>query len=141
MSWPELEALYRQGQAVPLPSGYSRGRAIYCPDQRFARARTCLTGMLWHGKIVDGCGSSLVNQWLGAKAVKARLYFGPSWLDGQTALLMDYRGSSLVWSDVRDEVRQVAPGLFLGIMYRDKRCGPELQMYFVLEAPAGCCPR
>jgi hypothetical protein len=47
---------------------------------------------------------------------------------------MDYHETSRVWVDVRDEVREVAPGLYLGRMYRRKPCGPEFQFFFALEA-------
>ena len=61
---------------------------------------------------------------------------GPSCLDGKPSIVMDYGETSLVWADVRDEVREVAPGLYLGRMYRLKPCGPEFQMFFALQA---CC--
>jgi hypothetical protein len=139
LSWPELEQLYRQAEARPIPAGYARGRAIYCSDSRLAGPRGAVTGLLWHGKLFDGCDCTLVNQWLGFRAVKARVYFGTSWLDGKPALVMDYRGTSrLVWTNVRDELREVAPGLFLGAMYRCKKGEPRFQMFFVLQAP---CPK
>ena len=49
---------------------------------------------------------------------------------------MDYSETSLVWRDVRDEMREVAPGLYLGRMYRRKKCGLEFQIFFALQA---CC--
>ncbi len=45
------------------------------------------------------------------------MYVGESLLDGQPALILDYSKSRL-WPDVRDEEREVSPGLYLGIMYR-----------------------
>lgn len=39
MSWPELEAVYRQAEPGALREGCARGRAIYRPDARFSRAR------------------------------------------------------------------------------------------------------
>ena len=136
LSWPELECLYRQAGPGTIPEGYTPGRAIYCPDSRFAGVRSRVTGALWHGKVFDGCEGTLVNQWLGFRAIKARVYCGPSWLDGRPSIIMDYGETSHVWKDVRDEVREVAPGLYLGRMYRRKPCGPEFQYYFALEA----CP-
>src|SRR6476661_4536467 len=35
MSWGDLEQLYRQASPGTIPTGYLRGRAIYCPDARF----------------------------------------------------------------------------------------------------------
>jgi hypothetical protein len=137
LSWPELEALYRQAEAGAVPTGYARGRAVYCSDKRFSGARSALTNALWHGKLFDCAGASLVNQWCGLRAIRAEVYCGPSWLDDRPAIIMDYGRTSKVWADVRDEVREVAPGLYLGRMYKRKPCGPAFQMYFVLET----CPR
>jgi hypothetical protein len=136
LSWPELEQLYRQAEAGAVPTGYARGRAVYCPDNRLSGLRSALTHALWHGKLFDCAGESLVNQWCGFRAIHAEVYCGPSWLDGRPSLIMDYSRTSKVWADVRDEVREVVPGLYLGLMYKRKPCGPAFQMYFVLEACA-----
>ena len=76
------------------------------------------------------------HQWLGLKAIEAQVYPGESWLDGGPSLVMDYRGTSKVWRNVRDELREVAPGLFLGVMYEDRCTGPKFRMFFALQA----CP-
>jgi hypothetical protein len=136
LSWPELEALYRQAEPGPVPTGYARGRAVYCPDKRLSGARSALTRALWHGKVFDCAGAGLVNQWCGFRAIHAEVYYGPSWLDGCPSIVMDYSRTSKVWADVRDEVREVAPGLYLGRMYKRKPCGPEFQMFFALQV----CP-
>ena len=136
MSWPELECLYRQAEPGTIPEGYTPGRALYCPDSRFYGMRSKMTGAVWHGKIFDGCEGTLVNQWAGFRAIKARVSYGPSWLDGRPSIIMDYCGTSHVWADVRDEIREVSPGVYLGLMYRRKPCGPQFQYYFALEA----CP-
>ena len=136
MGWPELERLYRQSDAGTVPLGYAAGKAIYCPCERLAGVRSRLTGVVWRGKVFDACGG-LVNQWCGFRAVRARVYYGPSWLDGAPSVVMDYGGTSWVWADVRDEVREVAPGLYLGRMYRLKAGEPEFQMFFALRT----CPR
>jgi hypothetical protein len=136
MSWPELEQLYRQAEAGTIPEGYTRGRAIYCPDDKLSGVRSRVSRTLWHGKIFCGEEGTLINRWCGFQAIKARVYCGPSWLDGRPSIIMDYSETSRVWADVRDEVREVAPGLYLGLMYRRKPCGPQFKLFFALEA----CP-
>ena len=133
MSWSELEHLYRCSNAGKVPCGYLPGKAIYCRCARGSRVRSCVTGMVWHGKHFEG--DCLLNQWSGFRAVDARIYVGPSWLDAKPSIIMDYRGRKGMWSDVRDEIREVAPGLYLGIMYRDRCTGPDLKMFFALQ---GC---
>jgi hypothetical protein len=130
MSWCELEELYRRSPMGCPPSGYYEGKAIYCGK----RAKAAATNATWRGKHFE-CGGSLINQWCGFKAVRANVYVGESWVDGKPALIMDYRGTSKVWSDVRDELREVCPGVYLGIMYRDRCTGPERETFFVLQRP------
>lgn len=139
LNWCELEQLYRQATPGTIPAGYLRGRAIYCPGAPLSSARSKVSQSLWHGKHFCPADGTLINQWcLGAQAVRARVGYGESWLDGKPAILMDYRGMSHVWGDVRDEIREVAPGLYLGLMYRCKAGQPRMKLFFALEACS--CP-
>jgi hypothetical protein len=138
MSWCELEALYRHSCPTEIPVGYARGIPLYDPAKRFTGLRTKCTRALWRGKHVR-CDDSLINQWCGLRAIKAEVYCGESWLDGRPAVIMDYSKSSWVWRDVRDEVREVAPGLFLGVMYLRRCPQPRLKMFFALDARSHCC--
>ena len=54
-------------------------------------------------------------------------------MDGRPSLILDYQNSSLVYRNVRDEIRQVGPGLYLGAMFDRSKNPPALTMYFVLE--------
>jgi hypothetical protein len=139
MSWCDLEQLYRQAAPGPIPAGYTRGRAIYCPGAPLTPARSKMSQTLWHGKHFCPADGTLINQWcLGAQAVKARVDYDDSWLDGKPSIVMDYRGMAHVWSDVRDEIREVAPGLYLGLMYRCKSGQPKMKMFFALEMAPAC---
>jgi hypothetical protein len=135
MTWPDLEQLYRNAGPATVAPGFLRGKAIYCQDSRLAGPRTALTNFLWHGKHFRDDGT-LVNQWCGFKAIKAKVYPGSSWLDGGSALIMDYSETSHVWADVRDELREVAPGLYLGAMFQRRCPDPKFKMFFVLQAEA-----
>jgi hypothetical protein len=141
MSWCELEQLYRRASPGAIPTGYLRGRAIYCPGAPLTPARSKMTQAVWHGKLFCP-DETLVNRWcLGLHAVHARVCVGPGWLDGNPSILMDYRGvSHVIWKDVRDEIREVAPGLYVGIMYRCKSGQPQMKMFFALElSPCNGC--
>ncbi|HEY7312399.1 MAG TPA: hypothetical protein VH643_23750 [Gemmataceae bacterium] len=140
MNWCELEHLYRQASPGTIPAGYTRGRAIYCPGALLTPARDRMTRALWHGKHFCPDDSTLTNQWCaGARAVRARVCYGESWLDGKPSIVMDYRGTSrVIWKDVRDEIREVAPGVYLGLMYRCKAGQTHMKMFFALElSPCG----
>jgi hypothetical protein len=133
MNWPDLEQLYRHAPPAQVAPGFLRGKAIYCQDTRLAGPRAAMTNFLWHGKhFRDDC--TLVNQWCGFKAIKAKVYPGPSWLDGCPSLIMDYSETSHVWADVRDELREVTPGLYLGAMFQRHCPEPKFKMFFVLQA-------
>ncbi len=137
LSWCDLEQLYRQATPGTIPVGYLRGRAIYCPGALISPVRSKLSQSVWHGKHFCPSDGILINQWvLRTQAVRARVGYGESWLDGQPSIVMDYRGMSHVWGNVRDEMREVASGLYLGVMYRSKGGQPRMKLFFVLEA----CP-
>lgn len=140
LSWCELEQLYRQAHPGPIPDGFARGRVFYPPCEPHGQRKEATAGVFWRGKHFSACDGTLVNQWLGLKAIRARVYVGPSWLDGHPALILDYCGTSHLWADVRDEMREVAPGLYLGAMYLRRCPGPHLKLFFALQAvPTGTC--
>lgn len=137
MSWCELEQLYREAPVGTRPCGFVNGRAIYCPGKKLSRVKNKATACVWRGKIFDPCCSTMINQWRGVRAIRANVYDGESWLDGKPALILDYQGTSRVWNDVRDEIREVCPGVWLGVMYRRGCPCPTFGTFFALEVPCG----
>ena len=134
MSPAELDAIYRQGSAVAIPEGRIRGTAILSPGTRRTRALSRGARLMWQGKVVEPGQTSAVNRFFGMRIVRGQVYQGPSWLDGQPSLVLDYSQTSRVYANNRDEIRQVAPGLFLGLMYDRTTAPPGLAMYFALDA-------
>jgi hypothetical protein len=135
MSPAEIENVYRQGTAAAIPPGRVRGTALLSPGTRRARVVSRGARLLWQGKVFEEGQSTAVNRFFGMRVIRGQLYQGPSWLDGGPSLILDYAQTSRIYADNRDEIRQIAPGLFLGLMYNRTTSPPELQMYFVLEAP------
>jgi hypothetical protein len=132
LSASQLDQLYRQGQAGPVPTGKVRGRALY-PESRFPKARSNAARLAWQGKVFDPETSTATNRFFGVKAVKGNVSVGESWLDGAPSLILDYQGTSKIYGSYRDEIRQVAPGLYLGLMY-DRTTSPvSLKMYFAFD--------
>ena len=134
LPWCELEQLYRKSPAGSIPDGFACGKVVYCPAEPFAGPRAHFAGMIWKGKHFCSAQGTLVNQWLGIAAIRARVSYGPSWLDGAEAIILDYCGESRVWADVRDEMREVAPGLYLGAMVLRRCPQPKLKLFFCLQA-------
>jgi hypothetical protein len=128
----EVDQLFRQGAVGPIPSGDAVGTAIFFPAsplepliERFVQA------VAWQGKVVSAQTHDLKNKIspLGVKAIAADVYTGRSWFDGGDCIVLDYSKRSLVAKLVRDEIRQVAPGLYLGLVY----LGQTRLIYFTLQ--------
>jgi len=134
MNREQLETLYRSAEMGQSPYGVTNGRAIRNPGSRLTVPTSRVVRVLWQGKVFNDEGTMMVNRVLGMRAVHARVYVGESWLDGRPSVIMDYAGTSRLFPDVRDEVREVSPGVWLGVMYTRKPGGPEQTMFFALAA-------
>jgi hypothetical protein len=120
MSQRQLDTLFHASPAGDIPHGDGRGTAILAPGTRVGQVLARLTLRLaWQGKVVDARRGELVNKItaLGIRAVKAQVYKAPSRFDGREAIILDYSKTSLLTRMVRDEVREVAPGTYLGQVY------------------------
>jgi hypothetical protein len=123
MSQQELDALFSAHDAGPLPDGEAKGTAIIAPGTAGSDKIAELINIFgWQGKVFDAKAGLLRNHILaiGLKAIIARVYKGPSLLDGKECIVLDYSDTSLVASHVRDEIRQIEPGFYLGKVYWDK---------------------
>lgn len=117
MTQQQLDDLFRQSPAGAIPQGTTRGTAILLPGTIVAPAFRAFVRLLcWKGKVFESGGTELRNFILpfGIKAIRARVSYDPSWLDGKDAILIDYSKTSFFAQMIRDEIREVAPGVFLG---------------------------
>lgn len=129
MSAAELEARFAAGTATVPPLGFAPGVPIKNPGTRRAAVSAAVTRPVWQGKIFRPDGT-MINRVFGAgRAIPADVYVAEGRTDGRPVVVLDYARSKL-WPDVRDEVREIEPGLFLGVMYR----GGERKMFFALDA-------
>ncbi len=139
MTAAQLDERFRQGVAEPIPDGESYGTMIVRlgTGTRYARFMAVILRVgLWQGKIFYPEQGILYNKVspLRIKAEKARVYQEASWLDGRESIIVDYATTASFASRwIRDEIRMVAPGLYLGIAYRRKTRQP--LVYFLLEFP------
>lgn len=132
LSASQLDQLYRQSQPGPVPTGKVRGRALY-PDARFPKARSSAARIAWQGKVFDPETSTAINRFFGVRMIRGNVYIAPSWLDGAPSMILDYDGTSKIYGSYRDEIRQVAPGLYLGLMYDRTKSPVDLKMYFAFD--------
>ena len=133
MSPCQLEQLYAQGTLAPIPAGKIRGQALLNPGTKLAVATSRGSRLVWQGKVFHANGRMAINRFFGIRMIKADVYNAESWRDGRPALILDYSQTSLLYAPYRDEIRQIAPGLFLGLMFDRTTCPPQLKMYFALQ--------
>ncbi len=130
----ELESLYRSGEKGDTPTGESNGKAIILPDTFVGKVISSIANSIWKGKVIDPTGTKLVNKILGTKLVHADVFTGPSWLDGKPSTIIDYKRTSWLAFFIRDEIRQLHQGFYLGKCYVRLPFGLRFNcLYFVLD--------
>ena len=124
MSQSDLDALFSAHESGPIPNGEARGTAIIAPGTLFSPEIAAVINIFaWKGKVFDAKAGFLRNEILplGFKAIVARVYKAPSWLDGKECIVLDYSETSLVAQHVRDEIRLVDTDVYLGKVYWDSK--------------------
>jgi hypothetical protein len=143
MSQDQLDETFRGGSSESIPHGDAEGTVLVATDTRLLAAKGLdrlialfARQVAWSGKIVDARKGELVNKItpLEIPAIKAKVYKAPSWFDGEEAIILDYSKSSFVAKKIRDEIREVAPGLYLGQVYWGRDRIAEFALEF--ERPA-----
>ncbi|MBV8092948.1 MAG: hypothetical protein JOY71_27820 [Acetobacteraceae bacterium] len=124
MSQRELDALFSASEAGPVPKGQAEGTAIIAPGTVFSREiASFIKTFAWKGKIFDPNAGRLTNRVgpLGFNTVSAKVYKGPSWVDGRECIVLDYSRTSIIAHAIRDEIRLIEPpGLYLGKSFWNK---------------------
>lgn len=110
----ELEELFSRSPAGELPDGEAEG--IFLVPAILSRI---IRLAAWRGKQFDRQQGELQNKILplGVRAVRAKVYKEPSWFDGEETIVLDYSKTSFLARKVRDEIREISPGVYLGLVY------------------------
>ena len=135
MTQAELDDLFRRSPAGEIPSGEAIGTVIVDPGTELSEiAAKVAHAVVWQGKVFDPAHGELRNKVtpIGIEAIAAQVYKGPSWFDQNESIILDYSKTSLVAHWIRDEIRQVAPSSYLGIVYWSK----DRLLNFALDFPA-----
>jgi hypothetical protein len=120
MSPDELDTLFRSSPAGEIPVGRMKGAVLVAPGTDIAwPAKRLIHFLAWRGKVFNPQQGDLLNIILpfGLKAVRAKVYKDASWLDHNETIVLDYSKTSRIAHKVRDEIREVSPGLYLGLVY------------------------
>ncbi len=127
MSRAELDEVYKNAKAGNVPRGDTQGTAIVA-GSRMAKALAKLARLVaWKGKVFDmfaegGEKGVLVNKIspFGMKLIVAKVYRDASWMDNRETIVIDYAKTSLMARKIRDEIREVEPGVWLGKVWWGK---------------------
>lgn len=131
-SQAELDELYQNSSVGAIPEGDSQGTALFFPGSIVAKVLAVIIRLfIWQGKVFYRDQSFLLNKvsLFRLQAIKAQVYQGESWLCDGDAIVLDYSKTSFLAQKIRDEIREVAPGVYLGQAY----WGKTRVLSFVLE--------
>lgn len=123
MSQSQLDDLFRASPAGDIPDGAAQGTAIIAPGTPYSAAiAEVINHFGWQGKVFDAAKGVLKNSIsiFRVEAIVAKVYKGPSWLDGKECIVLDYSATSLVAHWIRDEIRLIDTGFYLGKVYWGK---------------------
>jgi hypothetical protein len=134
MSNEQLDQLFSGSPAGQIPDGQAKGTAIIAPGTKFsAEIAEFISLFAWQGKTFDAQRGVLTNRLLvfGLNAIVATVYMDKSWLDGKECIVLDYSKTSMIAHWIRDEIRLIGSGFYLGRVYWDKRP----LIHFALQFP------
>jgi hypothetical protein len=124
MNQQQLDDLFGSSPAGDIPSGEAQGTAIIASGTVFSPEIAELISLFgWKGKTFDAVHGTLRNRILafGIDAIVAEVYKGDSWFDSKECIVLDYSKTSIVAGRIRDEIRQIGPGMYLGIVFWEKK--------------------
>ena len=132
MSADQLDELFAHSPAGEIPDGEAQGTLIIAPGTALSSEIALLVkSFAWQGKHFDATAGQLNNRVtpLGLRAVIAKVYKGRSWFDRNECIVLDYSETSLIAHWIRDEIRFIGSGCFLGRVY----WGRMSLMHFTLQ--------
>ena len=127
MSREELDEIYKAADAGTIPSGDTRGTAVVTGTIGVKLYAMLARMFAWQGKVFDLFPPDyqtgiLVNKITAFSLtfIVAKVYKDKSWLDGRETIVIDYSKTSFFAKKIRDEIREVEPGLYLGKVWFGK---------------------
>ena len=115
-----LDRVFSDGSPATIPVGTAKGAVVLKPGSPIAKPlNRVLTAIFWRGKIFAPETKDLKNRLspFGIPGIRAMVYKEASWFDGRECIVLDYSRTSRVAGWIRDEIREVSPGLYLGLVY------------------------
>ena len=134
MSGKDLDNLFSSSPSGNIPNGEAQGTAIIAPGTTYSAEIASLINIFgWQGKNFDAAHGTLRNRILafGLNAIVAEVYKAPSIFDNKESIVLDSSKTSIVAEHIRDEIRQIGPGMYLGLVYWDTT----KTIHFALQFP------
>jgi hypothetical protein len=114
LSRTELDEIFSAATAGAVPRGEFEGVLIVWVPVLSWIIAAAIRALVWRGKVFDrDTVVNLVTPFQLA-TVRGQVYVCESWLDAKPSIVIDYSKTSVIAKHVRDEIREVRPGVFLG---------------------------
>lgn len=127
LSREELDEIYKNAEAGEIPSGDTRGTAIVT-GSLFSKSLAAFARLFaWQGKVFDlfppdqkqGILLNKISAF-SLTFIVAKVYKDKSWMDGKETIVIDYSKTSFFAKKIRDEIREIEPGVYLGKVWFGK---------------------
>ena len=128
LSRDELDKIYKDASAGTIPVGDTRGTAIVAGSLLAKGFAVFARLFSWQGKVFDmfaaDCDKGLLINKItpfSLSFIVAKVYRDASWMDGKETIVIDYSTTSFFAKKIRDEIREVEPGIYLGKVWFGKK--------------------
>jgi len=123
----ELDEIYRGAEPGTIPNGDTRGTAIVAGSSVSKSVARLARLLAWQGKVFhlyppDNRNGILVNKItpFSLTFIVAKVYIDKSWMDQRDTIVIDYSATSFLARKIRDEIREIEPGVYLGKVWWGK---------------------
>jgi hypothetical protein len=133
MSQAQLDELFGKSPSGPIPNGEAKGTALIAPGTVFSHEIAEIVNIFaWKGKTFNAERGTLTNRIspFGLNAIVAEVYKEKSWYDQKECIVLDYSKTSFVAQWIRDEIRLIGPGLYLGKVFWNKKATIDFALQF-----------
>ena len=124
----ELDEIYSKAEAGNIPTSEMRGTAILAGSLFSKMVAFTARMFAWQGKVFDlfcpeNKAGLLINKitFFSLSFIVAKVYRDKSWFDEKETIVIDYSKTSFVAKAIRDEIREIEPGVYLGKVWWGKK--------------------
>ncbi len=124
----ELDEIYSNAEPGNIPTGDTQGTAILAGSIFSKVVAASARLLVWQGKVFDlfcseGQAGILINKItpFSLTFIVAKVYRDKSWLDEKDTIVIDYSKTSFIAKVIRDEIREIEPGVYLGKVWWGKK--------------------